>query len=158
MVRSENSHRGWLGDVDEGLEWLPVVEIGERDWLGVRRSGEWVLDREGQLVSVESLSFVPALPLLQRERELFELEVQRRLGAVGIGDTSRYGFPVPRLLEQALLGGMEFWADLALKWLESADVDERLLKALVSLQDARWASQRTRQRARQVVKQCSGHV
>ncbi|NOK01955.1 MULTISPECIES: hypothetical protein [Myxococcus] len=133
------------------IEWMPILSIAGSSRLGVLRNGEWVAERGGELWRLVDVGFFPAFPLLEGDREQISDGVFRALREYGIGDGEQFSFPVNRLLEGALVGGMEYWAVLALGWLDGIDMDSRLLQALSRLEHAPWASEETKNRARKVL-------
>ncbi|QSQ12258.1 hypothetical protein [Myxococcus landrumensis] len=134
------------------MEWLPVLRFGNDAQLGVRDDGEWVVEKGGALFDLRPSKYVPALPLLQMERGAVMDEVRRKTESSGVAGRSMGAFPVARLLETALRSQMDFWAARAIEWIEPADVDADLLDALQQIQQARWASQFVRGRARKVIR------
>jgi hypothetical protein len=61
-------------------------------------------------------------------------------------------FPAEDIIVCGLTTGMDYWADLALKWLEVIPIDERIADALRNTTSARWASQSVRQRAQRLAR------
>jgi hypothetical protein len=95
---------------------------------------------------------VPLLPLLERPYAVRRAEL--RLGAQRVGqdvDALVDSLPLRALLETALLVGSDYWASLALDWLESAD-DLRLPReALGQFLAERRRAQKLRHRAKSLI-------
>lgn len=151
-VRADLWRSSELGEIF--VLWLPLVPISESGlWLGVDREGNWILGRlrGGVVSSIDTLP-QPWLTILDMDeaafRELLDrASLQHGLPLEVIQDMA----PVNDILSMALRSGSKHWAERATRWLVARTPREDHLELLSELVTARWASQWTRQAARQLV-------
>ncbi|MCZ7648881.1 MAG: hypothetical protein M5U26_27100 [Planctomycetota bacterium] len=138
-----------------GEFWIPVIKIDKDSWFGLTRSGNWVCGAErigDQVILVEKQSPpVCLLPILELQREDFELRLKSALAEVGAGKSVEDTFPVITAIRCGMEIGSDYWASRALSWLRNYTIPGQFLKVLGGLTKAPWASQSTRQLARNLI-------
>jgi hypothetical protein len=103
--------------------WLPIIDLSGNDhYFGLIKEGFWVADTCDQLVKLDkNSSFVPLLPMLEFQCEDFLTELKNSFKSWGLPITMVSYFP----LLEGIICGLEtmsnYWAKLALKWLESCE-------------------------------------
>jgi hypothetical protein len=124
--------------------------------LEVKPTGPWLISERGTW-RVRSdqrgtlpLSFDTAvwlLPLLERSRDSLEAEVETLREA----DTPDFGVVVHVIIEMELNALAPFWTELAVNWIRVEEVPY-FKELLITLQQHREIAQRTRHRAKQLIK------
>ncbi|MER7080295.1 hypothetical protein [Saccharopolyspora kobensis] len=151
QVDDDEFRQTWSGD--ELVAWLPIISISKTGvWLGVDRSGEWVL---GRLEGVVSRGWpLPQAWLTVLDDD--EVSFRERLE----GAAARYGLPavvlqenVPadEILDMAFRSRSPHWAERAMRWLVNRSSTGRHLERVRELAAERWPNQWTRQTAKRLV-------
>ncbi|WP_035058564.1 hypothetical protein [Andreprevotia chitinilytica] len=121
-----------------------AVEIGSVGKVMLSKSGYWtVVVGDVAYELINDRDYFRALILLEADRPelasvLAELE--------GSGHAA---FPIEKVIASAFLGGADYWAALALDWIDELAFEKKLLLVdhLKQVVDAKWAHQHTRQLA-----------
>jgi hypothetical protein len=133
--------------------WLPLVRISDSGlWIGLDEEATWVV---GRRASAERLTSEPTpawMPLLDQDEDV-------RLEELTFS-TERYklpsnlvieSLPVDRVIAIALGTSSQHWVERAIRWLRHRPVPEQLLPLLDRVVTSSWASQVSRQQARQLL-------
>jgi hypothetical protein len=131
-------------------DWIPVVNLSENETcLGIAKSGYWVLETGEYIVPLlENKILRDLLPCLKKSMSETVSLINEGLNDKGLPTDVRNNFPIRSLILSGLKFQSDFWASLALNWLESFPLDEEISAELRKLVIAKWASQKTRQRAK----------
>lgn len=136
-------------------EWLPLLKIGSAgSEIGISRNGGWLVGNTQECVRLGSSTGVEVLCILEQGPN----DVMGALTALlreHTLDEEDAEFPAWVAIETGLSGGSEYWAKLALDWLEIVRPTRKILEMLPAVADARWASQGTRHRARKLLRRFS---
>jgi hypothetical protein len=149
----KTSHlRDSQGDI---VSWLPITSLNsQQSPIGLSADGYWVISAKDNTV-VELLEGKPPvflLPALERPySEMVEL-IKTALEALKLPSQLIEWFPVEEIIILGLTGGLDYWADLALNWLEVLPLNERIVETLKNTTNAKWASQGVRQRAQRLAR------
>lgn len=134
----------------ESPDWVPVLALSEQadTWLGIL-GDEWRISRSvrGPGEPIGARTVVGAWPLLERDPDAVKPRIAAARGVAGAD-----AFPYGDLLRSAMRSGTDYWAALALDWAEVVGLEGDVAEAADDLREASWASQRTRQRARQLAR------
>jgi hypothetical protein len=147
----------WLtSESDSGqILWLPLLQISSSGlWLGLDDDGEWILGRlNGRVVSSPNGDSSPWVTILDMTEEDFRERLTIAANRFNLPPTVlQEKIPVDNILVMAIKSGSRHWAECAAVWLRKRstwDVDVDLIR---ELSEARWASQRTRQIANQLLR------
>ena len=124
------------------------IDLGGDHRLGINADGEWVMStRSGNYALKQHQDYYRLLILLERPAaDVFEI-INNYRASIGVS----LDFFLELVVQAGLVSGMDYWADLALKWLPYLSLVRRrqLENALRDLASSKWAKQRTRQRAKQ---------
>lgn len=139
------------------VQWVPIADLHPKGLLvGLNDEGIWTL-RTGQDEVVEFSGSAPLTFLLPCLEQPFphELELIRKgLKDVGLGEEFCALFPFQDLVSYSLTEGTEYWAGLAITWLEQKlPINQRVGTALHEATRAARFSQNLRHRARRLIKQ-----
>jgi hypothetical protein len=162
-----NPHQWQVGrvrDADRIVRWLPVTNLSEAPHspsgrLGITDEGTWVVSgHEGLVVDAAWSHYWVLLPLLEHPFEDAARSVAAGLEAAGVQPGAEQAFPWEKVIECALEGPLDYWARLALDWIPAVGLTPALAQALRSLEQARWASQQVRHRARSLLRRHGEHI
>ena len=135
-------------------DWIRLLRLGDESWLGIVAGRLTVGDATGPKRAVDPAHPIGLLPLLERPYSVVALELKERETALALAPGAVTGLlsldDIPRTAVECRSG---YWVDLALEWLESMppeDVDGALLD---TVEQATWATQRARHRARRLARQ-----
>ena len=136
----------------EPSEWLPILQLGDDRWVGVTRGGEvFVGTRSSAKRRVDPDAPTGLLALLERPLAAVKAEIDEWQSTAGSQrGIPSFLFPLDDIVLHALKSGSDYWADLALAWVQEMPASPTLLVALDGLAVARWASQSVRHRARRL--------
>jgi hypothetical protein len=138
----------------EPTGWLPVIHLGGDRWVGLVGLAElFVGSRNGAVRRVERDAPTGLLPLLERPRAVVKAEIdewEATYGA-GLGVSGRI-IPLDAVVLHALTSGSEYWAGLAIEWVDAMPETQGVVEALDALVTARWASQSLRHGARRALR------
>ncbi len=153
----KTSHlRDSQGDI---VSWLPIGSLNSRESpIGLSADGYWVVSAKDNTVVklLEGQPPVFLLPALERPySEIVEL-IQTSLETLQLSPQLIEWFPVEEIIILGLTGGLDYWADLALNWLEVFPPNQRIVDALRNTTNAKWASQGVRQRAQRLARCWTG--
>ncbi|NIH86019.1 hypothetical protein [Amycolatopsis granulosa] len=130
-------------------DWEPVASIGHHGLrLGLARDGRWVVGGTGGAPLPLEDALMSMLPVLEQSyREINRVTTEHPDAQIS---------PAWELvLRFALEGTSDYWAELALGWLEEGHPAHGLLDVLDQLSRQTRRAQRTRHRARRVWKEAS---
>ena len=130
--------------------WCPIVEFGEpRRALGLVGAGEWVwgLLRDGpdNVYLLQEPSVIGVLPILEVQFPMIREEARRAAEARGISAAALLGaLPSEAIVTAALTTRSDYWAALAIKWLENHEPTEGIRVAIEAAAVDRRMSQQIR--------------
>ena len=128
--------------------WLPVFQIDSGKTLGLTKNGYWASDsRDSVIVYEPGSSVLPLFPCLEIEYSKFRGLGKAAFSRLGLSERLIDTFPTSELVYLALTDVSGYWAELALNWLEDIEIDNRIKEQLQQITKAKWASQKTRQKA-----------
>lgn len=147
----------WLSSERESerVEWLPLVQISHTGiWIGLDRSGEWVLGRLGEgLASSSGTPPQPWVTMLDANEAEFRESLSQAASRFGLPIAAIQDMvPIDDVLAMAIKSESSHWADRAVTWMLVRTVRDEDIDLLRELTNAKWASQRTRHAARHLVK------
>ncbi len=144
MLRGEN----------KSVRWVPIIDVtGKNFYLGLTEEGYWVANSRDQLLKLgQNGFFVPLLPVLEQNYEKFLTHFKVSLKKVGLPISIVSFFPWLETIICGLEQGSDYWAALALKWLESCQELQtiEIESVLNKVSKAKWASQKVRQRSKRL--------
>jgi hypothetical protein len=146
-LADDNAHSGYVmhhsSRPPDVLHWIDFGRLR----LGIDANGKWVVAAgSSNYVLSEDRDYYRLLSLLEHPY----LEVVQTINAYRASGDVGIEFPFEAVIKAGLIGRMDYWADLALKWLPelSAERRRKLASALGGVVSSKWAKQGTRQRAR----------
>ncbi|KAA9163968.1 hypothetical protein FPZ12_008025 [Amycolatopsis acidicola] len=134
-------------------DWEPIIPVDEHKYVGL-------LDNESVYVGtfqsaereVSPGNPIFLLPLLEVDFAIVRSRLRDRANSLNRDENYFYDrLPVRQLPKVAFLMESDYWAKLALGWVEQIGVG-LYIEELRRLTNARWASQSTRHRARRMLK------
>jgi hypothetical protein len=125
-----------------------IVSIGDDRWLCRDESGRWLVLEGTIAIEVAESKPIAVLQILERSPSEAASEINRANGHEA--DSRALIAPVRWALTTALNGPMDYWAALALKWIEWYGNASDLATPLETVSRSRWASQSTRHRAKRL--------
>ena len=130
------------------VSWLPLFYISSENILGLTKSGYWTVGSDDSIIVFEpEMPLVSLFPCLEIEYVSFREVAENAFSHLQLPQEIIDTFPTSRLIGLALTEGSSYWAELALNWLEYIEIDEQLKKQLQQTTQAKWISQKTRQKA-----------
>jgi hypothetical protein len=128
---------------------MRVLHLGGTSWLGLVDDDIFVGDESSAKRRVGPDELVGLLPCLERPYAAVEAELREREQELSLPS----GFLATRLRltsipAAAVDSRMAYWVDLALDWLEAFPEQSVDADLPVTIEQATWASQRARHRAR----------
>jgi hypothetical protein len=122
--------------------WHVVSAVGKYGLeLAVTEDGSWVVGRDADSARPVSANMMALLPFLERPyREVTEAVAARK-------PPGQPDLPWVEIVRLALTWRTEYWAGLALGWLEDGFPADGLLDELAAVKDASWRPQPLRHRA-----------
>jgi hypothetical protein len=132
------------------LVWLPLLAISESGlWLGVDKSGQWVVGRpEGRVTPQSDVLTQSWLPILDMDEGQFRERLATAATIHGLAAPVIQDLvPVDDIVSLALRSGSKHWTERAVKWLVNRSPRIDHVNHLRDIAEARWASQWTRQAA-----------
>lgn len=133
--------------------WFPLVEISFDRWIGLSNKGDWITQGFDDKVSIISQdNLVPFLPCLEHDKSMFMSSLSEGLKEYNIERESNEIFPTKNLIVCGLISGSDYWATLAVKWLEDLYIDDELKELLKKLLSSKWASQKLRHKVQKLLK------
>lgn len=136
--------------------WVPLAALDPHgSSIGLSADGYWVISAsENTVVKLdEGKPPVFLLPALERPHSEIVQLIKTALENYELPQELIAWFPVEDIIVFGLTVGMDYWADLALKWLDLIPVNARIANALSTTTDAKWASQSVRQRAQRLARE-----
>ena len=136
-------------DIDGSLvRCQRVVLVDDRTWLCKEDRGRWFTLDDTTATEVNEKRSIALLRVLERSPAVAASEIDRAYGLEA--DSRTVIAPVQWVLAHALRGGMEYWAALALTWIEWYGHASNVAGSLSELSRSKWASQSTRHRAKRL--------
>lgn len=137
---------------NENVSWFPIIPISESgSYMGISSSGEWVVEvSEGIHHLDKPQLYVYVMVLLERSYNDVYDDVLRILKKVSVNEEPGMVFPFVDIVNVGLEQGSDYWADLAFNWFDSLSKEDKLKlrKTLSKVTNAKWASQKNRQKAK----------
>jgi len=136
------------------VHWLPIIDVsGKNFYLGLSEKGFWVVESRDKLLRLGKNS-VPLLPILEQDYEEFLSHFKASLKKVGFPISVVSIFPWLETIICGLEQGSDYWAALAIKWLESRKELQtiELEPILREVSRAKWASQKIRQKSKRLLR------
>ena len=116
------------------ISWAPIVELSTGVALGISREGDWFVGTDEDTVSLtSSRANVRLLVLLEQSREEASLKFTRA-NMSDFEGFSRHLEPIDAAILAGLRSQSEYWAGLALDWLEGSAPQQLRHRARRALQ------------------------
>ncbi len=138
------------------IRWLPIIDISRAGYYsGLAAEGFWVCETRDKLLRLKRENSFVLLPILEWNSEEFLKELENSLKQVGLPTSMTTVFPVL----EGVIGGLEqqsdYWAKLALNWLESCQElhTAQVVPVLERVTLAKWASQQVKQRSKRLLRE-----
>jgi hypothetical protein len=153
---SEISNESWrVSRVRDGgaeLRWIPLIRVKPSEpWIGTTERGHWVVEGKEGVVRIEHAQLLPLLHCLETPIEELRAALFEAVRRFGIDEGRMQEFPYDDLVDFALRSRTDYWAGLALQWLERLPVTSACKDALRAVIDSQWATQKTRQHAQRIL-------
>ena len=147
----------WKSSVLRGennkVRWLPIIDVsGKNFYLGLSEKGFWVVESRDKLLRLDK-NGIPLLPILEQDFEEFLSHFKASLKKVGLPLSVVSIFPWLETVICGLEQGSDYWAALAIKWLQSRKELQtvELEPILKEVSEAKWASQKVRQKSKRLL-------
>lgn len=143
-------------ELPSGASWVPLLHLGDDAWLGMLGTQVFVGDLHGPKREVDPDEPIGLLPCLERPYSVIVEELREREAELSQSLGSLIGrVPLAAIPHAAVESKSNYWADLALGWLAEMPSSEVDVAALETLENADWAAQGVRQRARRLRRESS---
>jgi len=140
---------------NQSVRWLPIIDVnGTNFYLGLTEEGFWVADSRDKLLKLgKNGFFIPLLPILEQNYEEFLQKFKVSLKNRGLPISIVLNFPWRETIICGLEQYSDYWATLALQWLESNKELQtvELEPILQKVSKAKWASQKVRQKSKRIL-------
>ena len=135
---------------DQLEKWIPITSLDKGEiYLGISQAGYWVLEVDNYITFLlESRHLRGLLPCLKIPFETMVSMIEQELSVKGLPVEMRNRFPFQSLILLALKNKSDFWASLALDWLNNFQSTDFVNEELRKLVQAKWISQKTKQKAK----------
>ena len=148
------SSKNWLNsphhdsNEPEIISWLPLFHFNSEKILGLDKNGYWVSNFGTSIIVYRPEKLVlPLFPCLEIEYNEFHNLLKAAFLRWGLSEKLIDTFPTSKLVYLALTDVSGYWTELALNWLEYIIIDDKIKEQLQQITHAKWASQKTRQKA-----------
>lgn len=145
-----------LVNSNKKVKWLPVLRCGEtyRN-MGLIEGGIWVVEESSGLrILDETRSFMRVIILLEQPMDKVRDELTDFFSRLKVDVDVDAVFPLVDVIRAGFEFGSEYWAELAFKWYEKLPSEDKVLLkgSLLTISDAKWASQKLRHKAKKELK------
>lgn len=147
-------HNQWQSSLIAGTEnyvnWILIDHLLENDeiFTGISELGYWVIEYNNNILLLSDDKYLrDLLPCLKKSFNQLSRQIDEELTKKQIPLEAKNTFPYQELILAGLKSKSEFWAELALKWLGDIEIDNRIKEQLHQITQAKWASQKTKQKA-----------
>lgn len=131
--------------------WVPILHLGQESWLGMLGAALYVGDLHRPKREVDPHEPVGLLPCLERPYSVIVAELSDRETDMSRSPGSLTAqVPLVAIPHAAVESKSNYWAELALAWLGDMPSSEVVIATLESLENADWAAQGIRHRARRI--------
>jgi hypothetical protein len=133
-----------------------IFKLPQKEWwVLLSLDNQWGYEKESRFISFTSPpACIPLLPLLELSYPEAVTSIQQSLNQAGVNLNLLNTFPFNDILYLALNWETEYWASLAVKWLENGyPVSEEFVSCLKMWQEEKKHSQALRHRAGRLIKQ-----
>jgi hypothetical protein len=158
---NDTKNSNWISSLIHGTEkseqWLSIVRLPEDEIiLGFSKSGYWIIDRNEYIhILREGSNLRDLLPILKKPISEVNYLITEELLKKGFSADLCETFPFLDLTLAGLKSKSDFWASLAIDWIEKFSSDEAVKIELNQVFESKWASQRTKQKANKILKNWS---
>ncbi len=144
----------YVRNYDKIENWIPITSLEEDEiCLGISEAGYWVLEVDEYIVPLlENRYLRDLLPCLKKPFNAMVSLVDEELRLKSLPAEIRDSFPFQSLVSSGLKSKSDFWANLALDWLDNFSNIDFVNEELSELVQAKWTSQKTKQRAKKALK------
>ncbi len=133
------------------MTWVPALHLGHDAWVGLLGDDVFVGDVDGPVRDVDPGEPTGLLPCLERPYSVIVAELQEREVELSLRPGTLIGrMPFAGIPHAAVAARSDYWAGLAFDWLDAMPRSERVSSTLERLENAGWASQSVRHRARRL--------
>lgn len=131
--------------------WIRILHLGGESWLGLVGDELFVGDETTPKRPLDPAIPTGLLPCLERPYQVVKAELDEREDALSLPRGSLTAMvPLTAIPAAAIESQIDYWVELALDWiaaLSTGGVDDG---SLLAIEQAPWASQRAKHRARGV--------
>ena len=149
----------WQSSLIAGTEnyvnWIPIDHLLEDKeiFTGISELGYWVIGYGNKIILLSDDKYLrDFLPCLKKSLSELSRQIDEELVKKKIPVEVKNTFPFQEIILMGLKSESEFWAELALNWLEYIKINEKIKEQLQQITQAKWASQKTRQKASKFLK------
>ena len=139
-----------IAGTEDYVDWIPIDHLVENEeiFVGISELGYWVIEYNNSIILLSNDKYLrDFLPCLKKSLNKLSRQIDEELVKKQIPLEAKNTFPYQELILAGLKSKSEFWAELALNWLEDIEIDNRIKEQLQQITKAKWASQKTRQKA-----------
>ncbi|GEM_PF-1978291 len=147
----------YVGNLDKAERWIWIASVSEYGVsLGISEGGYWVIEAENIITPiVEGKHLRDLLPCLKMSPDEMTLLITKNLTKRGLSVKIWDGFPLQDLVMSGLKSRSDFWANLALNWVEEFPTTTLFAEELEEIIGAEWVTQKTRHKAKKILKRKS---
>lgn len=133
------------------VEWCPVLQT-QHHFIGLLSHGDWVFEkRDGTLELIHKHTGSATVAYMEKPLTQFKAELSAELTLNGFDAELAQMFPFNAVVRCGLESPSDYWAGLALFWLEALGYHKSLIAPLKNIAFASWASQKNRHLARRLL-------
>lgn len=137
--------------VPTGASWVRVLHLAHEAWLGLFNGELFVGVADGPQREIDPAEPTSLLPCLERPYSSVVAELREREHELSLPSGSLTArIPLTRIPLAAAQSKSNYWARLALAWLDEVPVSCDVVRALTAFEGASWASQDVQHKARRI--------
>jgi len=141
---------------EKEAKWYPILQFATQGiTMGVKEDYTWVFEVKSELYLLNNPNeFWRLVVLLEKPFHETRREVAGFLDNLGIVANPYDFFPFVEIIRAGFQFGTKYWAELAFNWYDEILLEKKvcLKESLEYVENAKWASQKLRHRARKELK------
>jgi len=141
---------------EEEVKWYPILQFATQGFtMGVKEDYIWVFEAKSVLYHLENPNeFWRLVILLEQPLNEIKKEVTEFFNSLNFIANPDDFFPFIEITQAGFQFGTKYWAELAFNWYDEIPLEKKvyLKESLKNVENAKWASQKLRHRARKELK------
>lgn len=141
----------------EEVKWIPIFQCtATNPRIGILEGGKWVV--EGRIDGLHVLgnpsTYLYVMSLLEQPLDTIFRQLNDIFQIYDVIVDVKSVFPLVEIIRAGFEQGSSYWAELAFRWYDGLNMEQKKLLrgSLEKLSNAKWASQKLRQKAQKEMK------